>query len=410
VTLPISRLTASTLATGRTSPLFGLDLETKGDELRANLPGRRVLVIGGAGSIGAATVAELSRFDLGALHVVDINENGLAELVRDLRGRTEGLDIRDFRTLPLEYGSPTMLRFVGDQAPYDYVLNFAAVKHVRSEKDSYSVLHMLDTNVVKAARLLDWLETRGGTRRYFSVSTDKAANPVNLMGASKRLMEHVIFAHADRGSGAIAITSARFANVAFSAGSLLEGWLLRLEKGQPLAVPRQTRRYFLTLHEAGQLCLLAAVCAPHRSILVPRLDEAEHLTELEAIARALVREAGYTPAEYDDERQARAAVAVDVARSRYPILLTPLDTSGEKPYEEFVGEGEKTFEIGLPNLLAIRYAGTDPVALTRFLSWLEPLVQGEGRSPRKDEIVIALAAVVPELRHVETNKQLDHRL
>jgi FlaA1/EpsC-like NDP-sugar epimerase len=407
-----SRAELSVVATGRDGSLFGADLATMSTDLVERLTGQRVLVIGGAGSIGAATVAELTRFDVRALHIVDLSENGLAELVRDLRGRAEGLAVRDLWTLPLDFGSATMCRFLRDQPPYDYVLNFAAIKHVRSEKDTYSLLHMLDTNVLKAWCLLDWLVQRGGTQRYFSVSTDKAANPVNLMGASKRLMEHVIFTHsvsAGQGGG-VGVTSARFANVAFSDGSLLDGWLRRLEKRQPLAVPRATRRYFLSVREAGQLCLLAAVCGPDRSIVIPRLEDARHLVELEGIARDLLRHVGYAPVVYEDEGLARAAVATDVARSRYPLLLTPLDTTGEKPYEKFVGEGEKTFEIGLPNLLAVRYEGTDPEALARFQSWLRLLVKGDGPSPGKDEMVRALSAVVPELRHVETNKQLDHRL
>jgi FlaA1/EpsC-like NDP-sugar epimerase len=299
-----------------------------------------------------------------------------------------------------------MRRFLEDQAPYGLVLNFAALKHVRSEKDGYSLLQMFETNVLKAERLLGWLVARGGTTRYFSVSTDKAANPVNLMGASKRLMEHTIFAGT---RGDIAITSARFANVAFSAGSLLEGWLLRLEKGQPLAVPRATRRYFLSLREAGQLCLLAAVAPPHGTIVIPRLDAEQHLVDLEGIARALLAQAGFTAKDFENETAARNAVS-DPASAGYPLLLTPLDTAGEKPYEEFVGAGESVFDLGLPNLSGIHHLGPDPVLLGKFLAWLAPLVDGTGASPEKEEFVAALEAVVPELRHQETHKQLDQRM
>src|SRR5213075_197665 len=204
------------------------------------------------------------------------------ELVRDLRGRPSGLSVRDFRTLPLDFGSATMRRYLLDAEPYSLVLNFAAVKHVRSEKDSYALLHMFDTNVLKATRLLDWLVERGGVHTYFSVSTDKAANPVNLMGASKRLMELAMFSH-DATTRGMAIRSARFANVAFSDGSLLDGWLRRLEKRQPLAAPRSTQRYFISLRESGQLCLLAALCAPPAHVVIPRLDSAAHLRALEGI-------------------------------------------------------------------------------------------------------------------------------
>lgn len=406
----LSKENAAIVVTGRSLPLFDADLSIRGSEVCERLAGKRVLVIGGAGSIGAATVAELSRFDVAALHVVDLSENGLTELVRDLRGRREGLAVSDFRTLPLDFGSSIMRRFLFDQPSYQLVLNFAAIKHVRSEKDTYSLLQMLDTNALKASRVLDWLLERGGTERYFCVSTDKAANPVNMMGASKRLMEHVVFSHSRNENGEISISSARFANVAFSDGSLLDGWLRRLEKRQPLAVPKSTRRYFLSLREAGQLCLLAAVCAPAGHIMIPRLDARTHLVDLERVAHVLLERLGYAPAIYEDESRARRAVADELARSCYPLLLTPLDTSGEKPYEEFLGRGESAIELGLPNLLGVRCANTDPRAVKHFLAWLAPLVSGDGASPDKSELVTAIRSVVPEFEHVETNRQLDHRM
>jgi FlaA1/EpsC-like NDP-sugar epimerase len=242
------------------------------------------------------------------------------------------------------------------------------------------------------------------------VSTDKAANPVNLMGASKRLMEHVTFSHSSDASGALRVTSARFANVAFSDGSLLDGWLRRLEKHQPLAVPRDTRRYFLSQREAGQLCLLAAALAPARHIIIPRLDPETHLKDLESIARRLLETLGYVPAAYTDESRARSSVAADASQRRYPLLLTPLDTSGEKPYEEFIGARESAVELGLPNLMAVPYLQADRQALTGLLAWLSPLVEGAGELPSKRDIVAAIGNVVTEFQHVETDKQLDHRL
>ncbi len=407
----LSRAEVSALATGRRESLIEADIAARRDELTERLRGQRVLVIGGAGSIGAATILELARFPVAALHVVDLNENGLAELVRDLRGQPDGLNVPDFRTTPLDFGSPVMRAMLEAEAPYGYVLNFAAVKHVRSEKDAYSLLHMLDTNVIKAVRLLDWLVARGGTQRYFSVSTDKAANPVNLMGASKRLMEHVIFAARAAGPGpAITVSSARFANVAFSAGSLLEGWLHRLEKRQPLAVPRDTRRYFVSLREAGQLCVLAAVCAPDRHIVIPRLEAASHLVDLEGVARALLGSLGYVPEPFDDERRARESMLQSLAANRYPLLLSALDTSGEKPYEEFIGMGERAVELGLPNLLAVAYGSADDPALRAFLAWVGARVDGSAPPPSKAEIVAAVNGVVSEFRHIETHRQLDHRM
>ena len=298
----------SSLATGRSESLFAADVESRREELLPRLGGRRILVVGGSGSIGTATVAAIAAYRPQSLHVVDQNENTLAELVRTLRSDPAGLAVPDFRCLPIDFGSTIMQRMLRESPAYDYVLNFAALKHVRSEKDVCSLLQMLDTNLLKQTRLLRWLAEKGGLNRYFCVSTDKAANPVNLIGHSKRAMEHVVF------SGEIApaliaeTVSARFANVAFSDGSLLDGFLKRLQKRQPLAVPRQTRRYFISLVEAGQICLLAAFSAPHRHTLVPRLDPAADLHDLQDVAEAVLRCAGFEPALYHDEAEARTRV------------------------------------------------------------------------------------------------------
>jgi FlaA1/EpsC-like NDP-sugar epimerase len=269
---------------------------------------------------------------------------------------------------------------------------------------------MLDTNVVKSARLLEWLAEKGETRSYFCVSTDKAANPVNLMGASKRLMEHVIF------SGEVApglkarVTSARFANVAFSDGSLLHGFLNRLQKRQPLAVPRGTRRFFISLREAGQICLLAAICAPDKHLLIPRLDPAEDLHDLEAIAVSFLRYCGYEPRLYDDEAASQASFQSDVAQRRYPLLVTRLDTSGEKPYEEFVAGGEQTVETGMAALLGIPYQPAPPGRLKPLLEDISQWLSCPERIVTKKQLVCAISAVVAELRHIEREKSLDSRM
>ena len=396
------------LVTQRPESLFAPDIHAQRGALADLLDGQRVLVIGGAGSIGASTVRQLSRFRLAALHVIDHNENALTELARDLRSRDPAPGLRHTRLLPLDFGSTSMRRFLADEAPYDRVLNFAAVKHVRSEKDSYSLLQMLETNVLKAARLLDWLRERGGTRAYFTVSTDKAANPVNLMGATKRLMEHVTFCHPAHEDIAT-VSSARFANVAFSSGSLLEGWLHRLQRRQPLSVPKDTRRFFVSLDEAGQLCLLASTCAPPRHLLVPRANSLA-LRDLLDIACAFLRHAGYTPSLHEDPDRARAAVATEMAEGRYPLLVTPLDTTGEKSFEEFLGDGEASVEIGLTKLVAVQPTPADAGALTALLGWLERIAAGQGATPTKDDIIATIRSVVPELRHVETHKYLDDRM
>jgi FlaA1/EpsC-like NDP-sugar epimerase len=397
------------LATGRKGSLFQEDLDASRDQIQEQVAGRRLLVIGGAGSIGSSTLRLLADFAPGCLHVVDQSENNLAELVRDLRSRPGGLPVGDLLLLPLDYGSPHMGRFLRSQAPYDFVLNFAALKHVRSEKDVCSSLQMLDTNVLKTARLLRWLAERGGTRGFFSVSTDKAANPVNLMGASKRLMECVMFS-GEAAEIPFHVSSARFANVAFSDGSLLNGFLRRMEKGQPLAAPRDTRRFFVSMEEAGQICLLAAFRAPGQHTVIPRLQPDTDLHDLETIARNVIGHFGLAPRTYLDEEAARAGVPGDLAAKAYPLLLTPLDTSGEKAFEEFVGAGESSVELGFSQLAAIPYLPAPAGAVRSFLDRLQGLVDDPDRDLSKADIVAAVREVVPQFDHVETGKSLDNRM
>lgn len=366
-----------------------------------------MLAIGGAGSIGCATVRLFGAYGPAAVHVVDHNENNLTELVRDLR--SGAFDVPDFRALPLDYGAPVMSSFLRDEAPYDFILNFAALKHVRSEKDEYSLTQMLDTNLGKQARFLQWMAQSRQTGRYFCVSTDKAANPVNLMGASKRLMEHLVFSDGWRSASSPSVTSARFANVAFSDGSLLDGFLKRLQKRQPLAVPRDTRRYFVSQREAGQICVLAAVLCPAHHILVPRLDVTRDLVELEAVASAVLAHVGLTPEVHVDEAAARAAVAPALRGGAYPLLLTALDTSGEKPFEEFLGQGEHTVDIGMAAVAAIPYAPHKAVRLDAFLDRLDGLVLARERVSRQ-EIIGWMAEALPEFRHASSTQHLDQRM
>ena len=279
--------------TRRDRSYFAADIEGQTDHISAKLRGRRVLVVGGGGSIGSATTMLIAKYMPAAIHVVDISENYLAELVRDLRASSAELDRIDFRALPIDYGGPIMERYLGDAAPYDVVLNFAALKHVRSEKDIYSLLQMLDTNIVGHIRFKEWLARNGHGDGYFAVSTDKAANPVSLMGASKRLMEDVVF---DIAAGkARTVTSARFANVAFSNGSLLQGFLHRLRNRQPLAVPRETKRYFVSQREAGELCVLAAFATPTGHIAIPKMDPDSELQYLDKIAERVLDAFGLKP-------------------------------------------------------------------------------------------------------------------
>ncbi len=398
------------IATKRETNLFASDLNLYLDQIRESLNGARALVIGGAGSIGSATISQLVRFQLAAIHVVDINENGLAELVRNLRSSKEKIRSSDFRTLPIDFGSPIMQRFLMEEKPYDYVLNFAAIKHVRSEKDIYSILHMLNTNVLKGARLLKWLSLKGGGKNIFAVSTDKAANPVNLMGASKRLMEHVLFTDTISESRLNHITSTRFANVAFSDGSLLQSWINRLEKHQPIPTPRQTRRFFISLEEAGCICLIASLCGPHKQLIIPDFDAENELQEIQLVAERFLRFYGYEPRYYENEDAAKESVESDIQRGQYPLLLTPLDTSGEKDFEEFVGVGEIVESVGLPNLTSIKYKPCDAEMLRVFLELIQNWIDSPERYIDKQNILKAIATVVPEMEHAASDKNLDERM
>jgi len=398
------------LATGRPTDFFADDLRSHATEIRERFAGRRVLVLGGAGSIGSSTVSVLSEFGPASLHVVDQNENALAELVRDLRSRRQGLDIRDFRAVPIDFGSPLMPRFLKTERPYDWVLNFAAMKHVRSEKDVCSVLQMFDTNLLKPLKCWAWLNETGSKPLYFSVSTDKAAEPVNLMGASKRIMEHVMFCDGSPLATAARTTSSRFANVAFSNGSLLESFIRRFEKGQPLACPRDTDRFFISLREAGQICLLAAACGPDRHIAIPRLDPAKDARNLLEIAMGFLRSKGLEPQIHTEEASARASISEDLLRNRYPLLVTQLDTEGEKSSETFVGEGEEAVECGMSSVLAVRYRSVPYRVLGEFLRQVEAWVSRPDEGIDKNTIVEAVSRVVPEFHHVKGSTRLDQRM
>lgn len=397
------------IATGRRTGLFAQDYTENLSHIAEVLRGARVLLIGGAGTIGGSVTRLLATFHTSALHVVDSNENALVELTRDLRA--SGVPIRsdDIRWLPLDFGSQIMTRWLLFEAPYDFVLNFAALKHVRSEKDICSALRILETNVLMQADLLAMLRERNRETHYFSVSTDKAANPVNLMGASKRLMEHVMFC--DLPGSLRCTTSARFANVAFSDGSLLCGWLNRIAKAQPLAVPSGTRRFFVSIDEAGQLCMLAAFCQGDRRILVPRVSSEMELKDIESIAITFIETLGYEPVIHSDESEAIEAVSLEVARGRYPILRTALDTSGEKSFEEFVGRDEQLINTGLLALQSIQYAPSMPAReLSNFLRELRNYIASPRAELNKEQLIARASRILPEFGHVETGRQLDDRV
>lgn len=390
--------------TGRSESVFASDLSARHDAIATAVAGRRILVVGGAGSIGSATIRELVAQAPAALAVLDTSENNLAELVRTLRSAQPAFR-GELAVQPLDYGSALTRAWLQRQPPFDLVLSFAALKHVRSERDAFSLLRMLEVNLLAADRFLAACREGGhGHSGVFLVSTDKAAEPASLMGASKRAMELLLWSHALPRA-----TTTRFANVAFSDGSLPWGFLQRLAKRQPLAGPSDIRRYLVSPAEAGQLCLLAALCAPHRHVLVPVLDAQRDAVGFDAIATAVLAAHGYVPAPYDDDAAACAAVEREAARGRWPVVFTPSTTSGEKAMEIFVGPGERALDCGLARCHAIAAAPADRTAIDAFLALIADAVGG-GPVPDKATLTAALARVVPELHHLDTGLSLDRRM
>ncbi len=407
-------------ATGRHADLCAADVQGLKTRLLEQVKGRRVLVVGGAGSIGSATIMQLLPLRPRALTVLDTNENNLAELLRTIRSADQPFD-GDLLVQPLDYGSPLATRFLAGQPPYDLVMSFAALKHVRSERDEWSLTRMLEVNLCKADRFLAAIRKHGhGQGGVFFVSTDKAADPVSLMGASKRAMELLLWAHCEAGApaslldGGVApparrMTTARFANVAFSDGSLPWGFLQRLEKQQPLACPGDVRRYLVTPIEAGQICLIGALICPHRHMVIPRLNPDRDLVRFTDIAAATLRDHGLAPVWFKDPEQARRAVLEEKSQGRYPVLVTQSDTSGEKEVEQFVGADEVAIDIGLEGVQAVAAGRVDIGALTEVLSVIDRAATG-AEALAKMDLVAALKRLVPELDHRDTGKSLDKKM
>jgi FlaA1/EpsC-like NDP-sugar epimerase len=413
----IERITSA--ATGRQESLFSPDCAKLLPRILESVAGKRILVAGGAGSIGSATLAEMLGYRPSSVCVLDTNENNLTELVRAVRSQDETRDL-DIHIEPLDYGSMLARKYLSTQLPFDLVLSFAALKHVRSERDEFSLLRMLEVNLLSADRFLATLREQGhGRSGVFFVSTDKAAFPVSLMGASKRVMELLLLAHAQPGSplsfldGGSApaltrVTFARFANVAFSDGSLPWGFLQRIEKGQPLSVPGDVRRYLLSPAEAGQLCLLASVVCPDREVLIPKLHP-QDAVRFTAVAEAALKDFGWTPAWYSDPGEACRMFSSELAQARYPVLVTHADTAGEKEIEEFVGPGECPHDIGLSGAFAVPTQEADAGKVGEFLSFIRRALETE-KLPTKADLVQAISVLVPELLHRDSPFTLDSRM
>ena len=391
------------LKLGRSEPLFGSDIAKFEDALGETVSNSRFLVIGGAGSIGQAVTREIFKRNPKALHVVDISENNMVELVRDIRSTLGYID-GDFRTFALDCGSIEYRALLNAERGYDYVFNLSALKHVRSEKDPFTLMRLIEVNVLNTLSTIN-LARDTGIQKYFCVSTDKAANPVNMMGASKRIMEMFLM----RESLTLPISTARFANVAFSDGSLLHGFNQRFAKRQPISAPNDVRRYFVTPQESGELCLMSGLLGDNRDIFFPKLSEHLDLVKFSDIAVRYLQGLGYEPYECDSEEEARRRSEELIEQKRWPVFFFASDTTGEKDFEEFFTSSEdldmQRFEtIGvIKNVPAF-----DEDKLNYFIAQIDKIRRG--LTWDKPEIVDLFNYMIPDFQHKETGKYLDGRM
>lgn len=387
----------------RTDVLFSPDVLRNEDNLKEIISSSRFLIIGGSGSIGQAVTNEVFKRDPKVLHVVDISENNMVELVRDIRS-TVGYGSGDFRTFALDCGGVEFEALMTAEGPYDYVFNLSALKHVRSESDPFTLMRMLMVNIFNTIKTVR-LAKKMGAKKYFCVSTDKATNPVNMMGASKRIMEMFLI----RESLTQNISMARFANVAFSDGSLLHGFKQRFEKRQPLAAPNDVRRYFVTPQESGELCLLSGLLGENREIFFPKLSEKLHLITFSEIAVRFLRSHGYEPYECKSENEARNRAEELIANKKWPCYFFKSDTTGEKDFEEFFTDNEDLDMNRFETVGIIRNQPEfDESKLDEFMNGIEVLRNQQAWS--KEDILKLYFVLLPEFAHKETGKYLDQRM
>lgn len=389
---------------GREKKLFVRDIERHERELSEKVNASSFLVIGGAGTIGQAVTKEIFKRNPLALHVVDISENNLVELVRDIRS-SFGYIKGDFQTLPLDCGSLEFDSFVtSSKFKYDYILNLSALKHVRSEKDPFSLMRMVNVNILNTDKTANQA-IRLGTKKYFCVSTDKAANPVNMMGASKRIMELFLMRRSEK----LAISTARFANVAFSDGSLLHGFNQRILKDQPIAAPNDVKRYFITFQESGELCLLSTLLGENRDIFFPKLSEELNLITFSEIAVRYLHSIGYEPTLCESEDEARSKVTELKGKKKWPCYFFSSDTTGEKDFEEFFTEKEK---LDLDRFEDVGVIKNPPAHDSALLDSFENRIAEMKRRGNwtKEEMVELFHRILPEFEHEEKGKNLDNKM
>lgn len=388
---------------GREQLLFEKDIYNHDDQLTEMVEKSSFLVIGGAGSIGQAVSKEIFKRNPKKLHIVDISENNLVELVRDIRS-SFGYIKGDFRTFALDIGSPIYDAFIQADGVYDYVLNLSALKHVRSEKDPFTLMRMVEVNILNTLKTIKQCKAKG-VKKYFCVSTDKAANPVNMMGASKRIMELFLM----RESQSILISTARFANVAFSDGSLLHGFNQRIQKRQPIVAPSDIKRYFVTPQESGELCLMSCLLGENRDIFFPKLSEELHLITFAEIAKKYLNQLGYDPYECTSEDEARNLVTTLPDDGKWPCYFTISDTTGEKDFEEFFIESEVLDMDRFNNLGIIKSSlPFEEEKLDDFLQKIHGFIGTKKWT--KPEILDLFQQLLPDFDLKETGKYLDAKM
>ncbi len=395
--------------THRDISLFAPDVEANKETLSKEIKNKKVCVIGGAGSIGSSFIKSILRFEPKSMVVVDLNENGLAELVRDVRS-TYGLYVpNEFRCYTLNFADPIFERIFHEEKGFDIVANFSAHKHVRSEKDRYSVQALIENNDIKAKKLMDLL-TVYPPKHFFCVSTDKAANPVNIMGASKRIMEDLVMAY----NKYFKVTTARFANVAFSNGSLPDGWLHRIQKQQPLAAPSDVKRYFVSPEESGQICMLACILGKPGEVFFPKLGEDQMLT-FSSICDDFIKTLGFEKKECASDAEAiREAHQLNLETLKletvkYPVRYFTSDTTGEKAYEEFYIPGEKTDMNRFQSLGVVKQTARHNMEeINTFFKKLESIFQEKDFT--KAQVVDTIKDFLPNFQHEETGKNLDQKM
>ncbi len=388
---------------GRERGLFERDLARFGEFLKEEVGRSKFLVIGGAGSIGQAVVKEIFKREPKKLHVVDISENNLAELVRDIRSSL-GYIKGEFKTFAIDVGSFEYDAFVKSDGEYDYILNLSALKHVRSEKDPFTLMRMIEVNILNTEKTLIQ-SIKKGSKKYFCVSTDKATNPVNMMGASKRIMELFLM----RRSLELPVSTARFANVAFSDGSLLYSFNRRLEKRQPIVAPKDVKRYFITPKESGELCLMSAILGENRDIFFPKINSEIHLLTFSELALRYLNMRGYEPYICESEQEARDKVKSLPDKKQWPCYFFISDTTGEKEVEEFYDEKDV---LDLERFDGIGVIKNKPVFDNEKLEYFLSRVDGFKKSLlwTKEDLVSLFEFMVPEFNHIERGKYLDDKM